>query len=66
MNWRFFKLFEQTYFKCRAILVELNSLDPYTSSEREKEIPSSLFYAGYFFTSSTKREIGHFHVVVVQ
>ena len=50
-----------TYFvKCRRTLLELNSLEPYPSSEREIKFRCCLF------TSPIEREIRHFHVVVVQ
>ena len=43
-----------------AFFLELNSKRLYRSSGKEKESRSLAF------TSSTKRENGHFHVVVVQ
>ena len=55
------QLFLPTYFvKCRRTLLELNFKGPYSSSEREIKFRRCLF------TSSIKREIRHFHVVVVQ
>ena len=55
------QLFLPTYFvKCRRTLLELSSLGPYPSSEREIKFRRCLF------TSSIEREIRHFHVVVVQ
>ena len=55
------QLFLPTYFvKCRRTLLELNSLGPYPSSEREIKFRRCLF------TSSIEREIRHFHVVVGQ
>ena len=54
-------LFQLTYFvKCKRTLLELNFYKPYRSSERERKFCHCLF------TSFTKREIRHFHVVVVQ
>ena len=47
------------FVKCRQIFLELNSKRLFQSSGKEKE-------SRLFFTSSTKREIRHFHVVVVQ
>ena len=50
-----------TYFvKCRRTLLELNSLGPYPSTEREIKFRRSLL------TSSIKLEIRHCYVVVVQ
>ena len=46
--------------KCRRISVALFSWRPQSSLERERKIRRRLF------TSPTKREIRHFHVVVVQ
>ena len=46
--------------KCWQILLELNSKRLYQSSGKEKEGSCLVF------TSSTKREITHFHVVVAQ
>ena len=55
------RLFPTTYFvKCRRTLLKLNFKGPYSSSEREIKFHRCLF------TSSIKREIRHFHVVVVQ
>ena len=55
------KLFLSTYFvKCRRTLLELNSQGPYPSAAGETKFRRCLF------TYSTKREIRHFHVVVVQ
>ena len=59
MNSRFFKLF-CVYFKCRRISLKLISWEPHSSLERERRILLRLF------TSSIKREIWHFQVVVVQ
>ena len=59
MNSRFFKLF-CFYFKCRRISLKLISWEPHSSLERERKILLRLF------TSSIKREIWHFQVVVVQ
>ena len=54
-------LFQLVQFvKCWQILLELNSKTPYQSSGKDKESPCLVF------TSSTKREIRHFHVVVMQ
>ena len=46
--------------KCRRTLLKLNFKGPYSSSEREIKFRRCLF------TSSIKRQIRHFHVVVVQ
>ena len=46
------------FVKCRRTFLELNSLEPCPSSERE--------FCRPLYTSSIKREIRHFHVVVVQ
>ena len=46
--------------KCWQILLEQNSKTLYQTSGKEKESPCLVF------TSSTQREIRHFHVVVVQ
>ena len=55
------QLFLPTYFvKCRRTLLEFNSSGPCPSSGREIKFPRCLF------TYSIKREIRHFHVVVVQ
>ena len=55
------RLFLHTYYvKCRQTLLNLNSKGPYPSSEREIKFLRCLF------TFSIKREIWHFHVVVVQ
>ena len=55
------RLFHLVYFvKCWQMLLELNSKGLYQSSEKEKESCCLVF------PSSTKREIRHFHVVVVQ
>ena len=64
-NWRYFKhlsrLFQLIQFvKCWQILLELNSKRLYESSGKERESRC------LEFTSSTKQEIRHFHVVVVQ
>ena len=59
MNSRFFKLF-CVYFKCRRISLKMISCEPHSSLERERKILRRLF------TSSIKREIRHFQVVVVQ
>ena len=54
------QLFQSTYFvKCRRTLLEFNSEGPYPSSEREIKFRRCLFMY------SIKREIRHFHVVVV-
>ena len=54
-------LFLPTYLvQCRRTLRELNSYGPYSSTEREIKFRRRLF------TSFIKREIRHFHVVVVQ
>ena len=58
-NSRFFKLF-CVYFKCRQISLKLISWEPHSSLEIERKILRRLF------TSSIKREIRHFQVVVVQ
>ena len=47
------------FVKCWRIFVEFNSKGLYQSSERGKE-------GRHVFSSSTKREIRQFHVVVVQ
>ena len=65
MNSRYFKhlsrLFQLIQFvKCWQILLELDSKRLYESSGKEKESRC------LEFTSSTKQEIRHFHVVVVQ
>ena len=55
------KLFLSTYFvKCRRTHLEMNSQRPYPSTAAETKFCRCLF------TSSIKREIRHFHVVVVQ
>ena len=55
------RLFLHTYFvKCRQTLLNLNSKGPYPSSEREIKFLRCLL------TFSIKREIWHFHAVVVQ
>ena len=46
--------------KCRQISLELISWRPHSSLERERKISRRLF------TYSIKREIRHFHVVVVK
>ena len=57
----FSRLFLPTYFvKCRRILLNLNSNGPCPSSEREVKFLCCLF------TFSIKREIRHFHVIVMQ
>ena len=48
------------FVKCKRTLFEQNSYQPYSSSERERKFRRRLF------TSSIKREIRNFHVVVVQ
>ena len=54
-------LFQLTYFaKCKRTLLELNSQQPYPSSESERK------FGHRSFTSSTKREIRYFHAVVLQ
>ena len=62
MNLRFFTLLFQLacFVKCKRTLLELNSWELYPCSEREKKLCRPLF------TSSIKREITHFRVVVVQ
>ena len=55
---RLFQLFQ--FVKCLQLLLELNSKRLYQSSGREKESRCLVF------KSFTKREIRHFHVVVVQ
>ena len=56
----FSRLFHQVSFvKCWQMFLDLNSERLYQSSGKEKE-------SRLVFTSSTKREIRHFHVVVVQ
>ena len=58
---RNFTVFLHTYFvKCRRTLLNLNSKEPYPSSEREIKFRRCLF------TFSIKRENWHFHVVVPQ
>ena len=55
------RLLQVTNFvKCRRTLLKLNSLEPYSSSEKERKFRRRLC------TSSVHREIRHFHVVVVQ
>ena len=54
---RFFHLVE--FVKCWQLFLEWNSKGQYQSPGKEKE-------SYLVFTSSTKREIRHFHVVVVQ
>ena len=54
------RLFQLVQFvKCWQIFLELNSKRLYQSSGKEEESRCLVFM------SSTKREIGHFHVVVV-
>ena len=54
-------LFQLTYFaKRKRTLLELNSQQPYPSSESERK------FGHRSFTSSTKREIRYFHAVVLQ
>ena len=54
------RLFQLVQFdKCWQIFLDLNSKRLYRSSGKEKE-------SRLVFTSSTKREIRHSHVVVVQ
>ena len=48
------------FVKCRPTFLELNSLEPCPSSERERKFCRGLY------SSSIKRENRHFHVVVVQ
>ena len=56
----FSRLFHQVSFvKCWQMFLDLNSERLYQSSGKEKE-------SRLVFTSSTKREIRHSHVVVVQ
>ena len=47
------------FVKCWRIFLELNSKRLYQSSRKEKE-------SRLVFTSSTQREIRHFHIVVVR
>ena len=55
------RLLQVTNFvKCRWTLLKLNSDEPYPTSERERKFHRRLC------TSPVKREIRHFHVVVVQ
>ena len=55
------RLFLPAYFvKCRRTLLKLNFKGPYPISEREIEFRRCLFKI------SIKREIRHFHIVVVQ
>ena len=55
------QLFLPTYFvKCKRNLLELNSEGPYPSSKKKIE------FRRHLFTYPIKREIRHFHVVVVQ
>ena len=51
------QLFQITYF---VKYMDLNPDEPYPSSERERKFPR------FLFTSSVKRDIRHFQVVVVQ
>ena len=66
MNLRGLKLYRaysisfNSSLNCWQILLELNSKGLYQSSGKEKESCCLVF------PSSTKREISHFHVVVVQ
>ena len=54
------RLFQLVQFvKCWQIFLELNSKRLYQSSGKEEESRC------FVFMSSTKHEIGHFHVVVV-
>ena len=54
-------LFQHAYFvKCNRTPLELNSYQTYPSSERERK-----FFHYCLFTSIKKREIRHFHGVVV-
>ena len=54
----FFSVFSQLFLvKCRRTLLELNSLGPHPSTEREVKFRRCLF------TSSIKREIRHFYVL---
>ena len=46
--------------KCEPTLLEPNSYEPYSSSERERK------FSVYLFTSSIKREIRHFPIVVME
>ena len=46
------------FVKCKRTLFEQNSYQPYSSSERERKFMRRLF------TSSIKREIRNFHVVL--
>ena len=64
MNVSLMFIFHIPYFfqfvKCRQFFLELNPKRLYRSSEKAKEIPCLVF------TSSRKRELRQFHVVVVQ
>ena len=64
VNLSFFSLYSDYSYpltvNCRRTLLKLNFKGPYSSSEREIKLRRCLF------TSSIKREIRHFHVVVVQ
>ena len=58
---KWIRLFQLVQFvKCWQFFLELNSIRLYQSSGKEKESRCLVF------TSSTKRQIRHFHVVVVQ
>ena len=48
------------FVRCKRTLLKLNSWEPYPSSETERK------FCRLLCTSSVKREIRHFHVVVVQ
>ena len=65
VNLRSFSLYSDYSYplalvKCRRTLLKLNFKGPNPSSERE------IKFRRCFFTSSIKRKIRHFHVVVVQ
>ena len=65
VNFRFLKYFPRLFqltenVKCQRITLELISRGLHSCLERESKIRRSLF------KSSIKREIRHFHVVVVQ
>ena len=64
MSWRFklCRVYSNSLKMCegRRICMELISWGLHSSLERERKIRR------FLFTSSTKRKIGHFHVVFVQ
>ena len=54
------RLFQLAYFvKCKRTLLEPNSKQPYPSSDRGRNFRRRLFM------SSVKRDIRHFHVIVM-